>query len=82
MTQWVKNPPAMQEIQEIWVLSLGWDDLLEDEMAPDSTSSPEKPHEHRSLVADCPQGGKESDTTEPLSMHIPHFWKHDEKVIE
>ena len=44
--------------------------------------SPENPHEQRSLVAYSPQGGKELDTTEPLSMHIPHFWKHDEKVIE
>ena len=22
----VKNPPAMQEMQEMWVLSLGWED--------------------------------------------------------
>ena len=32
----VKNPPAMQEtcnLQEMWVLSLGWEDSLEKEMA-------------------------------------------------
>ena len=36
----VKNPPAMQEIQETQVLSLGWDDPLEDEMATDSSILP------------------------------------------
>ena len=30
----VKNPPAMQET---WVLSLGWDDPLEEEMATHSS---------------------------------------------
>ena len=30
MTQWVRNPPAMQET---WVQSLGWADPLEKEMA-------------------------------------------------
>ena len=30
----VKNPPTMQET---WVLSLGWDDPLEEEMATDSS---------------------------------------------
>ena len=29
----VKNPPAMQEMQEMWVLSLGWEDPLEEGMA-------------------------------------------------
>ena len=29
----VKNPPAMQEIKETKVLSLDWEDLLEEEMA-------------------------------------------------
>ena len=29
MAQWVKNPPAMQETQETWVRSLGWEDPLE-----------------------------------------------------
>ena len=33
MAQWVKNPPAMQEMQETWVQSLAWEDLLEKEMA-------------------------------------------------
>ena len=29
----VKNLPAMQETQETWVRSLGWEDLLEEGMA-------------------------------------------------
>ena len=29
----IKNPPAMQETQEIWVPSLGWEDALEEELA-------------------------------------------------
>ena len=33
MAQRVKNPPAMQETQEIQVQSLGWEDPLEEEMA-------------------------------------------------
>ena len=33
MAQLVKNPPAMQETQEIPVQSLGWEDPLEKEMA-------------------------------------------------
>ena len=35
MVQRVKNPPAMQEI---WVRSLGWEDLLEKGTATHSTS--------------------------------------------
>ena len=31
--QRVKNLPAMQETQETWVRSLGWEDPLEQEMA-------------------------------------------------
>ena len=33
MTQWVKNPSAIQETQEMWVRSLGQEDLLEKETA-------------------------------------------------
>ena len=29
----VKNPPAMQETQEMWVRSLGWEYHLEEELA-------------------------------------------------
>ena len=33
----VKNPPAMQEPQETWVLSLGGEDFLEEGMATHSS---------------------------------------------
>ena len=33
----VKNPPAMQETQETWVCSRGWEDPLEEEMATHSS---------------------------------------------
>ena len=33
MAQWVKNPPAKQETQQMLVQSLGQEDLLEEEMA-------------------------------------------------
>ena len=33
----VKNLPAMQETQEVWVKSLGWEDSLEEEMATHSS---------------------------------------------
>ena len=35
MTQVVKNLPTIQEMQEMWVQSLGWEDPLEEEMATD-----------------------------------------------
>ena len=37
MAQWVKNLPAMQETQEVWVRSLGHEDPLEEEMATHSS---------------------------------------------
>ena len=39
----VKNPPAMQETQETWVRSLGWEDSLEESMATHSSSCLENP---------------------------------------
>ena len=33
VAQSVKKPPTMQETQEMWVRSLGWEDPLEREMA-------------------------------------------------
>ena len=37
LTQWVKNPDAMQETQETWVQSLDQEDLLEEGMATHSS---------------------------------------------
>ena len=36
MAQRIKNPPAVQETQKMWVRSLGWEDPLEEEMATHS----------------------------------------------
>ena len=38
VAQWVKNLPAMQETQEMWVQPLGWEDPLEKEMATHSST--------------------------------------------
>ena len=40
----VKNLPAMQEMQEMWVQSLGQEDPLEEEMATHSRFLPEESH--------------------------------------
>ena len=37
MAQQVKNLPALQETPEVQVWSLGWEDLLEEEMATHSS---------------------------------------------
>ena len=37
MAQWVKNLPAMQEIQEMWVRPLGWEVPLQEEMVNHSS---------------------------------------------
>ena len=61
----LKNLPAMQETQEIYVQSLVREDLLEKKMATHSTNSClEKSHGQRSLAGYSPKGHKESDMTE------------------
>ena len=37
MAQQIKNPPAMQETQEIWIRPLGREDTLKKEMATHSS---------------------------------------------
>ena len=51
-------------MQETWVQSLGWKDLLEEEMATTLVFLPEKPHGQRSLASYSLWGHKELDTTE------------------
>ena len=46
----VKNLPAMQELQETQVQSLGQEDPLEEGMATHSSILPEESHGQRSLV--------------------------------
>ena len=38
MSQWVKNPSEMQEMQETGVLSLSWEDPLEEGMTTHSST--------------------------------------------
>ena len=64
MGQPVKNPPAIQETQEIQVWYLGQEDPLEKEMAIHSSILPGKSHGQRSLEGYSLWGPKESDTTE------------------
>ena len=37
MAQWIKNPLAVQETQEMRIRSLGWEDPLEEAMATHSS---------------------------------------------
>ena len=55
VAQLVKNLPAMQEI---WILSLGWEDPLEEGMATLSSVLAWR------IPMDSPWGHKQSDTTE------------------
>ena len=71
MAQWVKNPPAMQEIQETWVQSLGWEDPLEKEMATRSSILALKPHGQRNLEGYSPCDSKEWDTTKHADTAHP-----------
>ena len=60
----VKNPPPMQEMQEIQFLSLGGEDPLEEGMQPTPLFLPGESHGQRSLEGYTPWGHQESDTTE------------------
>jgi len=51
----VKNP---QPVQEMWVWSLGWEDLLEKEMGTHSVFLPRKSHGERSLEGYGPRNSK------------------------
>ena len=71
MAQPVESPPAIQETQEMWVWSLGWEDALEEKVATHSgilawripwTEKPGSLH---------PCGHKELDMTEQLSSISP-----------
>ena len=65
LTQLVKNLPA---VQETWVRSLGWEDLLEKEMATHSSILAWKIHGQRSLVGCRLWGRTKSDTTEAMQQ--------------
>ena len=67
VAQRVKNPPAMQET---WVPSLGWEDPWRREQLPTPVSWPGEFHGQRLLILYSPQGCKESDMTERLSLSL------------
>ena len=70
----VKRLPTMQETQ---AQSLGWEDLLEKEMATHSSVLAWKIHGQRSLLGYSPWGRKELDTTERL-----HFTSKKNKYLQ
>ena len=63
--QMVKNPPS---VLETWVLSLGWEEPLEDSMATHSSvlvwRRHRQSHRQRSLEGHSPRSHRQSDTTE------------------
>ena len=65
VAQMVKNMPVMQEI---WVQSLGWKDILEKGMATHSSILAWKIPWTRNLAGYSPWGHKESDTTQRLPL--------------
>ena len=67
VAQMVKNLRALQETR---VRSLGWEDLLENEMQPTPVFLPGESHGRRSMVGYSPWGRKESATTERLHLLI------------
>ena len=62
VTQMIKH------LHETWVLSLGWEDALEKEMAIQSSILSWKFHGQRSLTGYSPWGCEKSDTTEQLTL--------------
>ena len=63
----VKNLPAMQETQEMWVRFLGGENPLGQDMATHSSILVWRIHEQKSLEGYSPQGHKELDTTERVN---------------
>ena len=60
-------------MQETWVRFLGWEDLLEKEMATHSSVLAWKIPWTESLVGYSPWGRKESDMTEKLHSLMQYF---------
>ena len=59
----VKNPPAMQELQEMWVRSLGGEDPLEEDMATHSSILARRPPWTEEPGGPQSMGHKKSVTT-------------------
>ena len=67
-------------MQETWVQSLAWEDLLEKEMATHPSILPGKSHGQRSMVSYSPWGHKELDTTEWLYFHFSLIAESEEEL--
>ena len=61
------------KMQETWVQSLSWEDVLQKEMATHSSILAWKIPWTRSLVGYSPWGRKESDMTEQLHSNYVYF---------
>ena len=72
MAQWVKNSLVIQETQETWVQSLGWEDPLEEGMTIHSSILSGESHGQRSLAGYSPWGHKKLDITE-CQTHVHVF---------
>ena len=66
----VKNPPAMQETQEMMVPSLGGEDPWRRAWQATPVFLSGESHGQRSLAGYSPQGHKEQDMTELDGTHI------------
>ena len=55
MAQWLKNPPAVQKTQKMWVRPLGQENPLEEGMATHSSTLPGESHGQKSLVGYSPK---------------------------
>ena len=64
----VKNPPAVQDTQEMGVQSLGKEDPLEESMATHSSILAWKTHRQRSLASYSPWDSRESDVIEVTEL--------------
>ena len=73
----VKDPPAMQELQETWVQSLGQKDSLRRAGQPTLVFSPGESHGQRSLVGYCPWGHRvRNDWSNWACTHLRVLWTH------
>ena len=72
MAQSIKKPPAMQET---WIQSLGWEDLLEKGWQLTPVFSSGESHEQGSQEGCSPWGPKELDTTEGLTLSHRDYFK-------
>ena len=80
MFQWVKNPSEMQETQEVWVQSLGWEDSLVEAMAPTPEFLPEDSHDRGFWLA-VVQRLQESDTAEMTEHACIHGYTYNRYTI-